>query len=88
MVFSGVVMLLAMTRFRFMDITPIAHDLIFKNVKSGIMLIDLKGRVIGINHAAEQILKCSEKDVIGKPAGDAFPRSVPHTAESLGKVMK
>ncbi|MCX9078135.1 MAG: hypothetical protein OIN84_09190, partial [Candidatus Methanoperedens sp.] len=54
--FSGVVMLLAMSQFRFMDLAPIAYDLIFANVKSGIILIDLKGRVAGMNQAAEQVL--------------------------------
>ena len=73
MVFSGVVMLLAMTRYRFMDIVPVAYDLIFKNVKSGIILIDLKGRVLELNPAAEQILGCNEKDVRGMTALAAFP---------------
>ncbi len=72
MVFSGVVMLFAMTQYRFMDIVPIAYDLIFKNVKSGIILIDLKDRIVGINHAAEQILGCSEKKIIGKSVAEAM----------------
>ncbi len=72
--FSGVIMLLAMTRYRFMDLTPVAYDLIFKNVKSGIIILDLKGRVVGMNPAAEQILGYSEKQVLGLTALDAFPR--------------
>ncbi len=81
MAFSGVVMLLGMTQFRFMDIVPVAYDLIFKNVKSGIILIDLKGRIAGMNHAAEQILGCSEKAVIGKPAVDFLPHQYPILGE-------
>ncbi|MEP7290375.1 MAG: histidine kinase N-terminal 7TM domain-containing protein, partial [Chloroflexota bacterium] len=73
MAFSGVIMLLAMTRYRFMDIVPVAYDLIFKSVKSAIILVDLKGRVAGMNPAAEQILACSEKDVLGMGVADAFP---------------
>jgi len=42
---SGVIMLLAMSRYRFMDIVPVAYDVIFKNVTNGILLIDLKGRL-------------------------------------------
>ncbi len=73
MVFAGVVMLLAMTRFRFMDIIPVAYDLIFENVKSGFIVIDIKGRVVEMNQAAEQILGSSERDARGKTMGDAFP---------------
>lgn len=87
MAFSGVVMLLAMTQYRFMDIAPIAYDLIFKNVKSGIILIDLKGRIVGMNRAAEQILDCCEKDVMGKPAADALPHQ-PSIGEAFGKVRE
>ena len=72
--FAGVVMLLAMTCFRFMDIVPVAYDLIFKNVKSGIILVDLKGRVAGMNPIAEQIVGCTEKDVLGMAVVQAFPK--------------
>ncbi|MBX3063810.1 MAG: PAS domain S-box protein [Anaerolineae bacterium] len=73
MAFAGVIMLLAMTRLRFGDILPVAYDQIFRNVKGGIILLDLKGRVAGLNHAAERILGSSEKDVLWKEARDAFP---------------
>jgi len=73
MVFAGIVVLLAMTHYRFVDIIPVAYDLVFKNVKTGIMLIDLKGRIAGMNQAAEQILGRSEKQVLGVEALTAFP---------------
>ncbi len=72
--FSGIVMLLAMTHYRFMDIVPVAHDLIYQNVRSGIMLIDLKGRVAGMNPTAERIVGYSADEVLGKEAEQAFPQ--------------
>ena len=72
MAFSGVIMLLAMSHYRFMDIVPVAYDLIFKNVNSGIILVDLKGRIAGINPAAERILSHNEKDVLGTAAEKVF----------------
>lgn len=81
MAFSGVIMHLSMTHYRFMDIAPIAYDLIFKNVKSGIILIDLKDRVVGMNHEAEGLLSRSEKDVLGIPAVNAFPKYNPILGE-------
>jgi two-component system phosphate regulon sensor histidine kinase PhoR len=76
-------MLLAMTQYRFMDIVPVAYDLIFKNVKSGIVLIDLKDRIAGMNHAAEQILDCNEKEVVGKPVVDALSHQYALIAQFL-----
>jgi PAS domain S-box-containing protein len=73
LVFAGFVMLLAMTRYRFMDIIPVAYDLVFKNVNSGIILIDLKGRIVEMNRTAEQITGSREKDVQGLSVLDAFP---------------
>ncbi|MBX3086014.1 MAG: PAS domain S-box protein [Anaerolineae bacterium] len=74
MILGGLIMLLAMTRYRFVDIIPVAYDQIFKSVKGGIIVIDLKGRIVGLNHAAEQILGCSEKEVLWKEMIDAFPK--------------
>lgn len=73
MALAGIIMLLAMTQFRFIDIIPVAYDLIFKSVNGGIIVIDLKGRVAGLNRAAEQILDCREKDVLWKQMSEAFP---------------
>ncbi len=87
MAFSGVIMLLAMTQFKFMDIVPVAYDLIFKNVKSGIILIDLKERIVGMNQTAEQLLGCYERNVIGKPAIDIFPPQF-HFSEKLWEAME
>ncbi len=87
MAFSGVLMLIAMTRYRFMDIIPVAHDLIFRNVKSGIILLDLKGRVAGMNREAEQITGRTEKQVLGLLALDAFPHQQ-HIVKQFQGVME
>ncbi len=87
MAFSGVLMLIAMTRYRFMDIIPVAHDLIFRNVKSGIILLDLKGRVAGMNRQAEQITGRTEKQVLGLLTLDAFPHQQ-HIVKQFQGVME
>ena len=87
MAFAGVLMLIAMTRYRFMDIIPVAHDLIFRNVKSGIILLDLKGRIAGMNREAEQITGRTEKEVLGLLALDAFPHQQ-HIVKQFQGVME
>ena len=52
---------------RFLDIIPIARDTIIENMRDGIIVVDLKDRIVDINPAAEQIINNSLKDVIGQP---------------------
>jgi len=70
---SGIFMLFAMQRYRFLDIVPVAHDVIFDNVVSAVLIIDLQERVINLNRSAEKIFHCSRNDVIGMPIDEAFP---------------
>ena len=51
----------------FLDIIPIARDTIIENMRDGIIVVDLKDRIVDINPAAEQIINNSLKDVIGQP---------------------
>lgn len=51
---------------RFLDIIPIARDTTIENMSDGIIVVDLKDRIVDINPAAETIIKSSFKDVVGQ----------------------
>ncbi len=65
--FSGILIVWIMYYHRFLDIIPIARDTIIDNMRDGIIVVDLKNRIVDINPAAEKIINCSFKDVIGQP---------------------
>jgi diguanylate cyclase (GGDEF)-like protein/PAS domain S-box-containing protein len=45
---------------------PVAHELVFQHVNSGVIVIDNRGVVIDINPAAEKIINRSQEDAVGK----------------------
>lgn len=72
-VFSGIFITIALLRFRLFDFTPIAHDLIFNGMTSGVLIIDLKGIVMDLNPAAESILSRDKNELVGQDIYTAFP---------------
>ncbi len=69
---SGILIALSIRRYRFLDVVPVAYDLVFKNVNAGVVIIDLQGRVLDMNPVAEQIVNRSKDEVLGKVTFDAF----------------
>lgn len=70
---SGVLIMIGMVRFRLLDLVPIAHDLVFRNVKSGVVIVNAEGRVLEMNPAAEQILGRTQPEAAGKNLLEVFP---------------
>lgn len=70
---SGIFITIGLLRFQLFNLAPVAHDLVFKGVTSGVIIIDLKGHVIDVNPAAEQILRRSRNDVVGQDIRISLP---------------
>jgi diguanylate cyclase (GGDEF)-like protein/PAS domain S-box-containing protein len=49
------------------DIVPIAHNLVVKNINSGIIVLDVLGRVVEINPFAQKLIGPAAETAIGKP---------------------
>lgn len=69
----GVIVFLAIRRYGFLETVPVAYDLVFRNVTSGVIILDNDYRVLDINPAATKIANRTRQDVIGKTAGEALP---------------
>ncbi len=69
----GVIFIIIMRRNKFLDIVPVAYNLVFKNVNTGVIISDERSYILEMNPVAEQILDCNQKDVLGKPILDVFP---------------
>lgn len=70
---SNTLLLVGVRRFRLLNLVPIAHDMVFRNVTSGVLVINAEGQVLEINPAAEQILGRTQAEVTGKSILEAFP---------------
>ena len=71
-VISGLLVGLSFHRYRFLDVVPVAHDLVFKHVNSGVILIDKQDVVFEMNPAAERMTNRLQKEVIGQPVQRLF----------------
>jgi diguanylate cyclase (GGDEF)-like protein len=65
---SGILIVWGLYYHKFLDIIPVARDTIIENMRDGIIVVDLKDRIVDINPAAEKIINHTFKDVIGQPA--------------------
>jgi two-component system sensor histidine kinase PilS (NtrC family) len=63
-------------------------DEIFRHLKSGLITIDIWGRIAYFNRAAEEILGYSENEVKGRDCREVFRQRMPQLAEKIMQVIK
>jgi PAS domain S-box-containing protein len=68
-----VFMVLAVFRFHLVDLRPIARSRIFQTIGEGVVVLDLGGKVIDANLAAERLLGLPLAGIVGQPARRALP---------------
>ncbi len=85
---SGVLLAAAFFRFRLLNITPLARDLLFEVLEDSLIVLDHENRVVDINPAACRLFDVYPQNILGKPAGEMFGALLPfarpfiHTAET------
>jgi len=61
---------------------------ILKHMKSGLITVDVWGRIVYFNRSAEEILGYSEAEVKGKDCREVFKERMPEMAEKILEVIK
>ena len=64
---------LAVFRFRLLDLRPIARGRIFQTIGEGVVVLDLGGKVVDANLAAERLLGRPLADIVAQPAERVAP---------------
>jgi PAS domain S-box-containing protein len=62
-----------MNRHGFLDIAPVAHYLLFQNVKSGVLVVNNRNLVVEANPAVEEILSKTSKELVGSHLDQLAP---------------
>ena len=70
---SGMLIVWVLYFHRFLDIVPIARDTTIENMRDGIIVVDLKDRVVDINPAAEEIIQSPFSSVVGELSTKILP---------------
>ncbi|GAB1420214.1 histidine kinase N-terminal 7TM domain-containing protein [Anaerolineales bacterium] len=69
---SGLIMLWNVYRYRLLDITPVARDILFDNLTNPVIVVDATFRVSDLNPAWTKIFGTTLDDSVGLPLLDAF----------------
>ena len=64
----------AMVKYRFVDLSPIARQKVITTVRDGMIVVDTDDRIIEVNPAARRMLN-TEGSIIGKTVGDVLTLS-------------
>ncbi|MGB7342545.1 MAG: histidine kinase N-terminal 7TM domain-containing protein [Phototrophicaceae bacterium] len=69
---SGILMFFSMQRYKFMQVSPIANDLIFDNVITAIFIVDPNEKIVNMNQKAEQMAQQTRNQMIGENMNSMF----------------
>jgi len=62
---SGLLTVVALVKYKFTDIIPVAKDVIFKSMDTGVIILDDKHRILDINQAAQECLHLNKDNLVG-----------------------
>ncbi len=69
----GVIIFFLLKRYHLFEIVPIAHHFVFKNIKSGVVIIDTNNRILELNPEAEKIIGETQNTLLGRPFSEVLP---------------
>lgn len=55
----------ALNHYGFLEITPVARDKFFQNMRDGMLVIDRLGKIVDINRKAEEMLSVTSGSIVG-----------------------
>jgi PAS domain S-box-containing protein len=78
---TGLILTLAVYRFRLLELLPVARDAILDGLQEGIVVMDTQERMIDLNPAAIKILRIITRRRVGQPVVELIPQlsSLNHT---------
>ncbi len=69
---SGLGLAYSIFRHRLLDALPIAHEVMIRNMKDGLIVLDPSDHILEMNIAAQSLLDSHSGDPIGKPISQGF----------------
>jgi diguanylate cyclase (GGDEF)-like protein/PAS domain S-box-containing protein len=79
----------AITRYRLLDVIPLEHVAVLRNMRDAVIVLDAQNRILYLNPMAELLLGRSEGNAIGQPLNQVSPPSatalMPHLNGTEGQ---
>jgi len=70
---TAIVLAQGLHTWRFLDLKPIARDVVIENMGDAMIVLDDQCRIIDVNPAADMFLGCPAKGVLAKRLGETLP---------------
>lgn len=77
---SGALFAVAVFRYRFLDLRPLASGVFYDGVGDAMVAVDVDGRVVDVNPAGQSLLGKTSDEAIGRPVPEVLSR-LPELAE-------
>jgi PAS domain S-box-containing protein len=95
-IISGLAIIVGMMRYQLLDITPMAQEQVVANMRDGMIVLDVQGRIISINAPAERFMGIPIKEAVGVSIDTLLPGVVnqpgslamPERKEQLNEVER
>jgi len=86
-IITGLLISWGLFRFQFLDIVPVARDVVIESLEEGVFVLDAQNRIVDLNPAAAGIVRRTPAEVIGQSAARVFG-SEPGLAERYHDVLE
>src|SRR5262249_8463417 len=63
---SGIALTWGIWRFRLLDLVPVARDALIERMSDGVLVLDVRNRIVDINPAACRMIGRSSREAIGR----------------------
>ena len=71
---SGLMLAYALSRYRLLDLRPVAREAVMENMADAVLVLDTQDRLVDLNAAAaERVVSGAKGDIIGLKAEDVLP---------------
>ncbi len=85
---TGLIFVVALYGTHFLNLIPVARDILIKSLRDGLIVLDEKNRVIDINRIAADMVEYELINMIGEDIVDILPIIQPYLAGSLAKEIQ
>lgn len=65
------------------EFAPLAYETVFQNMADPVVVVDEQGRILGLNHGAENLLDITETSALLEPLNHFFGEESPEVFEAL-----
>lgn len=73
---TGIAFYWGMSRLHLLEVTPIAYEAVLGSMIDGVIIIDIRYRIIELNNAAQNIIGCRKTEVIGRLYSEVLPGQI------------